>query len=59
MTMLTTKQMYDIAEWCQERGFIPDRITGSDVEAACLSLGISHDGNFDLYQVKEIGSLCE
>lgn len=59
MTSLTTKQMYDVAEWCQDRGMIADRITGSDVKAACVSLGIANDGDFDLYQVKEIGSLCE
>lgn len=59
MTLLSTKHMYDIAEWCQDRGMLPDRITGSDVKAACTSLGIANDGDFDLYQVKEIGSLYE
>jgi len=38
---------------------LPDRITGSDVAAACKSLGIPQDGDLDLYEVKEVGSLCE
>jgi hypothetical protein len=38
---------------------LPDRVTGSDVAAACKSLDIAHDGDFDLYDVKEVGSLCE
>lgn len=35
---------------------LPDRITGSDVAAACKSLGIALDGDFNLYDVKEVGS---
>nr|WP_255255888.1 hypothetical protein [Pseudomonas fluorescens]CEK42584.1 hypothetical protein PQBR55_0205 [Pseudomonas fluorescens SBW25] len=38
---------------------LSDRVTGSDVAAACKSLGIANDGDFDLYDVKEVGSLCE
>jgi hypothetical protein len=57
MTRFTTKQLYDIAEWCQERQMLPDRITGGDVSAACNELGIPHDNDFDLYEVKEIGTL--
>ncbi|MFW0757734.1 hypothetical protein ACN1C3_23895 [Pseudomonas sp. H11T01] len=59
MTRLTGKQLHDIADWCRERQMLPDRITGSDVSAACRSLGIAQDGEFDLYEIKEIGSLCE
>jgi hypothetical protein len=59
MTRFTTKQLYDIAEWCQERQMLPDCITGGDVSAACNELGIPHDNDFDLYEVKEIGTLYE
>lgn len=59
MTRLTSKQLHDIADWCRERQMLPDRITGSDVAAACQSLGITQDGDFDLYEIKEVGSLCE
>lgn len=59
MTRLTSKQLHDIADWCRERHMLPDRVTGADVAAACQSLNIEHDGNFDLYDVKEVGSLCE
>lgn len=38
---------------------LPDRITGSDVGAACQSLGIAQDGDFDFYEIIEVGSLCE
>ena len=38
---------------------LPDRITGLDLVAACQSLGIAKDRDFDLYDVKEVGSLCE
>lgn len=38
---------------------LPDRITGSDLVAACHALSIAQDGDFDLYDVKEVGSLCE
>ncbi|MEG8231503.1 hypothetical protein [Pseudomonas orientalis] len=59
MTRLTSKQLHDIADWCRERQMLSDRVTGSDVAAACKSLGIANDGDFDLYDVKEVGSLCE
>lgn len=59
MTRLTFKQLNDVAEWCKERSILADRITGSDVAAACDSLGIQHDGKFDLYQIKDVGTLCE
>lgn len=59
MTRLTNKQMHDIADWCRERHMVPDRITGSDVRAACKSLGIQEDGDLDLYEVKEIGVLAK
>jgi len=59
MARLTSKQLHDIADWCRERQILPDRVTGSNVAAACKSLGIAHDGGFDLYDVKEVGSLCE
>lgn len=59
MTRLTTAQLHAIADWCRERQMLPDRITGSDVAAACKSLGIPQNGDLDLYDVKEVGSLCE
>lgn len=58
-TRLTNKQLHEIADWCRERQMVPDRINGSDVAAACRSLGITQDGDFDLYEIKEIGLLCE
>ncbi len=59
MTRLNSKQLRAIADWCREREIFPDRVTGSNVAAACKSLGIAHDGDFDLYDVMEVGSLCE
>lgn len=59
MTRLTSKQLHAVADWCRERQILPDRIDGSDVAAACRSLGIAQDGDFDLYEINEIGSLCE
>lgn len=59
MHRLTSKQLHDIADWCREREILADRVTGSVVAAACKSLGITHEGKFDLYDVKEVGSLCE
>ena len=59
MTRLTSQQLHAIADWCRERSMLPDRITGSDVGAACRSLGIAQDGGFDLYEIKEVGLLCE
>lgn len=58
-TRFTTKQLHEIADWCRERQMVPDLINGSDVAAACRSLGINQNGDFDLYEIKEIGSLCE
>lgn len=43
MTRLTSKQLHNIADWCRKRQMLPNRITGSAVSAACLSLGIDHD----------------
>lgn len=57
MTKFSNSQLHDIAEWCSERGILPHRVTGEDVKAACDSLGFSNDGDFDLYQIKEIGDL--
>ncbi|MCP1515689.1 hypothetical protein OKW09_005307 [Pseudomonas rhodesiae] len=31
---------------------LPVRVTGSDVAAACKSLGIANDGYFELYDVE-------
>jgi len=59
MTRLTSKQLHDIADWCRERQLLSDRVIGSDLAAACKSLGIANDGDFDLYDVKEVGTLCE
>lgn len=57
MTRLTSKQLDAIADWCRERQILPDRIDGSDVAAACRSLSIAQDGDFDLHDVKEVSSL--
>jgi hypothetical protein len=59
MTRLTSKQLHAIADWCRERQILPDRIDGSDVAAACRALGIAQVGDFGLYEIKEIGALCE
>ena len=59
MTRFTTKQLYQIAAWCSQRKMLPDRITGDAVKAACRSLGIENDGDYDLYQVKSIGKLMD
>lgn len=59
MTKLNNAQLHQIAEWCAERGMLSDRITGSDVWAACRALSIANDGDFDLYQIKSIGEMIE
>jgi hypothetical protein len=55
--VFNNKQMHDIAEWCEERGILSDRIDHATIKSACKSLSISEDGNFDNYQLKEIGNL--
>ncbi|BBL32294.1 hypothetical protein NB703_003464 [Pantoea ananatis] len=57
MERFTNAQLHRIAEWCVERDIIPDRVTESEVRAACRSLGIKHRDYYDLYQVKEISEL--
>lgn len=57
MTRLTENQIALIAGWCSSRGIIGHRVTGGEVKAACRELGIANDGDFDLYDVKEIGVL--
>lgn len=53
------EQMHDIAAWCEERQILPDRIDHSTIKSACKSLHIENDGAFDLYEIKEIGTLYE
>ncbi|MGX9239392.1 MULTISPECIES: hypothetical protein [Pantoea] len=57
MERFTNAQLHRIAEWCVERDIIPDRVTESEVRAACRSLGIKHREHYDLYQLKEISEL--
>lgn len=57
MERFTNAQLHRIAKWCVERDIIPDRVTESEVRAACRSLGIKHRDYYDLYQVKEISEL--
>ncbi|MEB2478116.1 hypothetical protein QMM96_22055 [Citrobacter freundii] len=59
MSRLTANQIALIAGWCAGRSILGDRVTASEVKAACLDLGIAHDGDFDLYDVKEVGAMVE
>lgn len=59
MTRLTANQTALIADWCAGRGILGDRVTASEVKAACRELGIAHDGDFDLYDIKEVGAMVE
>lgn len=53
----SNKELHSIADWCFQREIISDRIDRAIVISACHDLGIKNDGKFDLYQLKEIGSL--
>ncbi|WP_394546704.1 hypothetical protein [Pantoea ananatis] len=57
MELFNNTELSLIAEWCVERDIIPDRVTESEVRAACRSLGIKHREHYDLYQLKEISEL--
>ncbi|MCW0331140.1 MULTISPECIES: hypothetical protein [Pantoea] len=59
MERFTNAQLHHIAQWCVERDIIPDRLTRSEVDAACRSLGIRHREHYDLYQLKEISELMK
>jgi hypothetical protein len=59
MELFKNTELCLIAEWCVERDIIPDRVTESEVRAACRSLGIKHRDYYDLYQVKEISELMK
>lgn len=55
--LLTANQIVLVADWCAVRGIIGYRVTAGEVKVACREPGITNDGDFDLYDVKEIGSL--
>jgi|GEM_PF-2367386 len=59
MTRLSANQTSLIAGWCAGRDILADRVTASEVKAACDDLGIAHDGDFDLYDIKEVGVMVE
>lgn len=59
MTRLSANQTALIAGWCAGRGILGDRVTADEVKAACRELGIENDGDFDLYDIKEVGAMVE
>ncbi|PVY82395.1 hypothetical protein [Pantoea ananatis] len=59
MELFNNIELHRIAEWCVERDIIPDRLTRSEVDSACRSLGIRRRKHYDLYQLKEISELMK
>lgn len=59
MTRLSANQTALIAGWCAGREILGDRVTADEVKAACRELGIENDGDFDLYDIKEVGAMVE
>ncbi|EIX6860549.1 hypothetical protein MKW06_001714 [Escherichia coli] len=59
MTRLSDNQIALIAGWCAGRGILGDQVTGCEVKAACCDLGIENNGDFDLYDIKEVGAMVE
>jgi len=59
MTRLSANQTALIAGWCAGREILGDRVTADEVKAACRELGIENDGDFDLYDIKEVGEMVK
>ncbi|MFA0038732.1 hypothetical protein [Vibrio sp. 10N.261.52.A1] len=55
--MFKNRELQMIADWCNEREILPNRVVILDVKAACRSLGIAMEHSVSNEEIKEIESL--
>jgi hypothetical protein len=52
--MFKNSELWEIADWCNEREILPHRVTISDVQSACRSLRIGINHSVTNEEIKEI-----
>lgn len=57
--MFKNSEIWQIADWCNERGMLPNRVEISDVKAACRSLGIEISHSVSNEEIKDIESIMQ
>ena len=55
--MFKSIELQKIADWCNEREMLPNRVVILDVKAACRSLGVFIEHSVSNEEIKEIESL--
>jgi len=57
--MFKISELWNIADWCNERGILPHRVVIDDVRAACRSLNININHTVTNEEIKEIESFMQ